>query len=88
MTRSDILVTATELADLITSGQPVSVLDVRWELAEPDGREAHSRGHVPGAVYVSLDEELSEDADELDSELLLFALEPVELLPDSRLSVR
>lgn len=35
-----------------------------------------------------LDEELSEDADELDSELLLFALEPVELLPDSRLSVR
>ncbi|WP_024446857.1 sulfurtransferase [Mycolicibacterium iranicum] len=60
MTRSDILVTATELADLITSGQPVSVLDVRWELAEPDGREAHSRGHVPGAVYVSLDEELSD----------------------------
>ncbi|MDA2889705.1 sulfurtransferase [Mycolicibacterium sp. BiH015] len=60
MTRSDILITATELADLIASGEPVSVLDVRWELAEPDGREAHSRGHVPGAVYVSLDEELSD----------------------------
>lgn len=60
MSRSDILITATELAGLITSGQPVSVLDVRWELAEPDGREAHSRGHVPGAVYVSLDEELAD----------------------------
>lgn len=60
MTRSDILITATELADLIASGQPVSVLDVRWELTEPDGRAAHSRGHVPGAVYVSLDEELSD----------------------------
>ena len=60
MTRSDILIAATELADLIASGQPVSVLDVRWELAEPDGRDAHSRGHVPGAVYVSLDEELSD----------------------------
>lgn len=60
MTRSDILITARELAELISCGQPVSVLDVRWELAEPDGREAHSRGHVPGAVYVSLDEELSD----------------------------
>ncbi len=38
----------------------MNVLDVRWELAEPDGREAHSRGHVPGAVYVSLEEELSD----------------------------
>lgn len=60
MTRSDILITATELADLTASGRPVSVLDVRWELAEPDGREAHSRGHVPGAVYVSLEAELSD----------------------------
>lgn len=60
MARSDILITATELADLKASGQPVSVLDVRWELAEPNGREAHSRGHVPGAVYVSLDEELAD----------------------------
>lgn len=34
------------------------------------------------------DEELSDEPDELDSELLLFALEPVELFPDSRLSVR
>lgn len=36
------------------------VLDVRWQLTEPDGREAYTRGHVPGAVYVSLDDELSD----------------------------
>ncbi|MDG4665323.1 sulfurtransferase [Mycobacterium sp. 236(2023)] len=60
MTRADIFVTAAELARLIADGEPVNVLDVRWELAQPDGREAYTRGHVPGAVYVSLDDELSD----------------------------
>lgn len=35
------------------------VLDVRWTLAQPDGRPAYRAGHVPGAVYVDLDTELS-----------------------------
>uniref|UniRef100_UPI0038B26827 sulfurtransferase n=1 Tax=Leucobacter soli TaxID=2812850 RepID=UPI0038B26827 len=35
------------------------VLDVRWTLAQPDGRPAYREGHLPGAVYVDLDTELS-----------------------------
>ncbi|HET7667980.1 MAG TPA: sulfurtransferase, partial [Mycobacterium sp.] len=34
--------------------------DVRWRLTEPDGRAAYERGHLPGAVYVSLEDELSD----------------------------
>jgi thiosulfate/3-mercaptopyruvate sulfurtransferase len=33
---------------------------VRWQLAEPDGRAAYEKGHLPGAVYVSLEDELSD----------------------------
>ena len=53
-------VTAGELAALLAAGEPVTLLDVRWSLPEPDGRDAYERGHLPGAVYVSLDEELSD----------------------------
>jgi thiosulfate/3-mercaptopyruvate sulfurtransferase len=60
MTRADIFITAAELARLLDSGAPVTVLDVRWQLTEPDGRAAHRRGHVPGAVYVSLEDELAD----------------------------
>jgi thiosulfate/3-mercaptopyruvate sulfurtransferase len=60
--RADVLVTATELERLIESGVPVAILDVRWELSRPDGREAYQAGHVPGAVYVSLEDELADHA--------------------------
>lgn len=33
---------------------------MRWQLTEPDGRAAYEAGHVPGAVYVSLDDELTD----------------------------
>ena len=58
--RSDVLVTATELERLIDSHAPLAILDVRWELTAPDGRSAYEAGHVPGAVYVSLDDELTD----------------------------
>ncbi|MET4428046.1 MULTISPECIES: sulfurtransferase [unclassified Mycolicibacterium] len=58
--RDDVLITATELRRLLAAGERVSLLDVRWQLAEPDGRAAHSASHLPGAVYVSLDDELSD----------------------------
>jgi thiosulfate/3-mercaptopyruvate sulfurtransferase len=35
------------------------VLDVRWKLGGPPGREEYERGHIPGAVYVDLDTELA-----------------------------
>lgn len=58
--RDAVLITATELAALQAAGDPVAILDVRWQLTEPDGRDAFERGHVPGAVYVSLEDELSD----------------------------
>src|SRR5580700_1769862 len=57
--RDHVLITATELADLIQAGDPLTVLDVRWRLDEPDGRPAYLEGHIPGAVYVDLEHELS-----------------------------
>ena len=58
--RDEVLITATELARLLAADEPVTILDVRWQLTEPDGRAAYERGHIPGAVYVSLEDELSD----------------------------
>lgn len=60
MTRADVLITAGELAEYLAAGRPVTLLDVRWQLGKPDGRDSHADGHVPGAVYVSLEDELSD----------------------------
>ncbi|HTX97579.1 MAG TPA: sulfurtransferase [Mycobacterium sp.] len=59
-TRDRVLITATELAALIDAGGPVTILDVRWRVDNPDGRLAYLEGHIPGAVYVSLEDELSD----------------------------
>jgi thiosulfate/3-mercaptopyruvate sulfurtransferase len=58
--RAQVLIAVAELADLIRAGDPVTILDVRWRLDEPDGHPAYLRGHIPGAVYVSLEDELSD----------------------------
>jgi len=58
-TRDDVLITPPDLARLIAAG-PVAMLDVRWQLARPDGREDYLAGHIPDAVYVSLEDELSD----------------------------
>lgn len=47
-------------ADLHAVLGRVRILDVRWRLDRPDGRPDHLAGHVPGAVYVELDAELSD----------------------------
>ncbi|WP_197375343.1 sulfurtransferase [Mycolicibacterium baixiangningiae] len=60
MTRADVLITAADLAEHIAAGRPVTLLDVRWQLAQPDGRAAYRAGHLPGAVYVSLEDELAD----------------------------
>ena len=59
-TRCQVLITAAELSRLIDAGDPVTILDVRWRLDEPDGQAAYLQGHLPGAVYVSLEDELSD----------------------------
>jgi thiosulfate/3-mercaptopyruvate sulfurtransferase len=58
--RAKVLITATELNDLLRAGEPVTILDVRWRLDEPDGHPAYLQGHLPGAVYVSLEDELTD----------------------------
>lgn len=58
--RDRVLITAAELAALIQAGDPVTILDVRWRLDEPDGRAGYLQGHLPGAVYVALDDDLSD----------------------------
>jgi thiosulfate/3-mercaptopyruvate sulfurtransferase len=55
-----VLISAAELAGLLDAGDPVTILDVRWRLDQPDGRATYLQGHLPGAVYVSLDDELSD----------------------------
>jgi thiosulfate/3-mercaptopyruvate sulfurtransferase len=55
-----VLITAAGLARLVESGGPVTILDVRWRLDAPDGRAGYLDGHLPGAVYVSLDDDLSD----------------------------
>lgn len=37
----------------------VVVADVRWYLDDRDGRSAYDAGHIPGAVFVDLDEDLA-----------------------------
>ena len=58
--RAHVLITVADLADRIGAGDPVTILDVRWRLDEPDGRAAYLQGHIPGAVYASLDDELTD----------------------------
>lgn len=58
--RDQVMITVTELAAAIEAGDPLSILDVRWRIDRPDGRPDYLQGHLPGAVYVSLDDELSD----------------------------
>ena len=61
-----LLISATELADLRSTDPDVRVLDVRWRLDRPEGRPEYLQGHLPGAVYVDLDHELSRRGDPAD----------------------
>ncbi|WP_152361354.1 sulfurtransferase [Microlunatus speluncae] len=54
-----ILITPTELAAALARPDRPVLLDVRWTLAEPDGRPAYRERHLPGAVYADLDHELA-----------------------------
>lgn len=59
MTGARVTTTVAELAGLLRSAEPPVVLDVRWALGDPHGRDHYTAGHVPGAVYVDLDNELA-----------------------------
>jgi thiosulfate/3-mercaptopyruvate sulfurtransferase len=59
-----VLVDVDGLAAELAGPQPPVLLDVRWALGDPHGREHHREGHVPGAVYVDLDTELAAHSDD------------------------
>jgi thiosulfate/3-mercaptopyruvate sulfurtransferase len=55
----DLLINSRALDALLRSGEPPSLLDVRWSLTGPPGRDAYQAGHLPGAVFVDLDASLT-----------------------------
>jgi len=54
-----VTVTVAELRERLASDAPPLVLDVRWALGDPHGRDHYAAGHIPGAVFVDLDRELA-----------------------------
>ena len=50
------LISAADLSSLLGS---VTVLDVRYRMGGPPGREEHAAGHLPTAAYVDMDTDLS-----------------------------
>lgn len=53
------LVSTMDLAALLAGPQPPVLLDVRWRLGGPPGRQEYAAGHLPGAVFVDLDADLA-----------------------------
>ncbi|MBT9489291.1 MAG: sulfurtransferase [Rubrivivax sp.] len=54
------LISAPALQARLDAGLPTVVLDTRFDLAQPAaGAAAHAAGHLPGAVYAHLDQQLS-----------------------------
>ncbi|MGK4580811.1 sulfurtransferase [Kitasatospora sp. HPMI-4] len=53
------LVSVAELARALDSANPPVLLDIRWQLGGPPGAEEFAAGHLPGAQYVDLDDELA-----------------------------
>ncbi|TDC75635.1 sulfurtransferase [Micromonospora sp. KC606] len=49
------LVEPGRLAAELALPDPPTLLDVRWRLAGPPGRDDYALGHLPGAVFVDLD---------------------------------
>lgn len=54
-----ILINVDELATAIARDKSPVILDVRWALNGPPGHSEYLKGHIPGAVFVDLDSELS-----------------------------
>ena len=53
------LITPQELAALLGGHDPPTLVDVRWTLTGPPGRDAYEAGHLPGAVFLDVDTDLS-----------------------------
>ncbi|MEH0846014.1 sulfurtransferase [Micromonospora sp. CPCC 205711] len=49
------LIEADQLAAALAQSDPPTLLDVRWRLTGPPGRDDYAAGHLPGAVFIDLD---------------------------------
>jgi thiosulfate/3-mercaptopyruvate sulfurtransferase len=54
-----VLIDAADLKAMLDRNENVVLLDVRWALGQTGGEADHAEGHIPGAVFVPLDTELS-----------------------------
>ena len=58
--RHTILITASELADELKGEAPPVLLDCRFNLLDPqEGRAQYREGHIPSALYLHLNDDLS-----------------------------
>ncbi|GFE73124.1 sulfurtransferase [Novosphingobium sp. TCA1] len=56
----DTLISVTDLHEILAAGSDVLILDCDFELGQPDkGRESYRAGHLPGARYAHLDDDLA-----------------------------
>lgn len=53
------LITPQVLAELLGGPDPPTLVDVRWTLTGPPGRGDYEAGHLPGAVFLDVDTDLS-----------------------------
>lgn len=61
VTHHPLLITVPQLKALQTSGQPLMLFDCSFDLMNPAaGETAYREAHIPGAVYVHLDRDLSD----------------------------
>lgn len=52
------LIDVPTLAGQLASGDPPTLIDVRWRLGGPPGLEGYLAGHIPTAVFLDLDTDL------------------------------
>ncbi|HEY2443700.1 MAG TPA: sulfurtransferase [Streptosporangiaceae bacterium] len=53
------LISVAALAQEMVGAEPPTLLDMRWRLGGPPGVNSYRAGHLPGAVYVDLDSDLT-----------------------------
>lgn len=61
-----VLMNAATLNERLKAGMRTVLLDVRWALGDPHGREHYMAAHIPGAVYVDMDSELASHGEPQD----------------------
>lgn len=54
-----LLISARDLIEDVSKLPTPTILDVRWRLGDPHGREHYYSGHIPGAAFVDLTVDLS-----------------------------